>query len=161
MKPRRVIIAAGLVCGLLGLGLQVYAYMTEVPSGFQRVDFVKQISQASIVSDNANKIRVIPSLQALNGKRIFVKGRMYPQPMMGGLDDFFLITQEKARELCPVLRMNDFIKVKMTNGLTANYTDDLISVAGVFRIRDTDQLRSSEHAFELEAASVGPSKTFY
>lgn len=161
MKWRRIVALICLAGCLQGIGFQVFAYMTEVPAGFQRVDFVKQISEAAIVSSDGSGIRVTPNLRALDGKRIYVKGRMYPPPRTEGLDDFFLITPKKAEELCVALMMNDVIKVKMANGMTANYTNDLIAVAGIFRLRDPNQIRRFEHAFELEATYIGPPKTSY
>ena len=53
------------------------------------------------------------------------------------------------------------IKVKLSDGQTARYSDQMVSVAGVFRLRDLRKAGNLEPAFELDATHFGLAKTSY
>ena len=58
-------------------------------------------------------------------------------------------------------KLTDMIKVRMPQGMTATYDSNMVSVAGVFRLRDLRRAGNLEPAFELDATHFGPAKTSY
>ncbi len=73
-----------------GIGYQVYAYNTEVLSGYERVSFSRDISDKGFVTYDGQQIPH-PDLMAMEGKKIFVKGFMYPTGQVSDLKSFLLV----------------------------------------------------------------------
>jgi hypothetical protein len=142
-----------------GLGLHVYWYLTELPEGYQRVNFSQDISRKGFVIED-NRPRMHPDVQALDGQKLFVKGYMYPIGEEQGLTDFILCRDNGQCCFGGQPKLTDMIKVKMEKG-TATYSAGMVSVAGVFRLRDLSRAGNLEPAYELDAAHFGPAKTTY
>lgn len=143
-----------------GIALHVYWYQTEVPEGFQRVSFSTDISKKGFVVEEGEG-RAHPDIQALVGKPLFLKGFMYPEQQLDGLTNFILCRDNGQCCFGGQPKLTDMIKVKMSKDLTARYSDHMVSVAGVFRLRDLRRAGNLEPAFELEATHFGPAKTSY
>jgi len=60
-----------------GAYVQVNAYRHEVPSGFNRISFVRDISSKQFVTGRKGT-QVNPEVAELVGKKIFFKGFVYP-----------------------------------------------------------------------------------
>ena len=142
-----------------GLGLHIYWYQAELPEGFQRVNFSQDISRKEFVYED-NRPRMHPDVQALDGQKLFVKGYMYPTGQEQGLTDFILCRDNGQCCFGGQPKLTDMIKVKMGKG-TATYSAGMISVAGVFRLRDLSRAGNMEPAYELDATHFGPAKTTY
>lgn len=156
----RIVIAILLLSPLAaGLGLQVYWYSTEVPEGFERLSFAA-FSEKAMIND-ADHQRVNPAIQNLDGKRLFVKGYMYPEGSIEGLTSFILCKDKLGCAFEPSPKRPELIKVRMAKGSTANFQLGLVSVAGEFWIRDSEKIDNLEPAFELIATHFGPSKTSF
>ena len=156
----RVVIATLLLGPLVaGLGLHVYRYNTEVPEGFERLSFAA-FSEKAMIND-ADHQRVNPAIQSLEGKRLFVKGYMYPEGSIEGLTSFILCKGNHDVGFGPTPNLSELIKVRMAKGSSANFQVGLVSVAGEFRIRDSTKISNFEPAFELVATHFGPSKTSF
>lgn len=139
----------------------VYNYHHEVPEGFERINFARQISQnAFIVNEGARDIH--PDVKALVDKPIFLKGFMYPTGQDVGLTKFLLL--KDSGQCCfggqPALQ--DMVEVRMKEGLDVDYYAGRVSVAGTFKINPyyhgADPL---EPLFLLEAEYFSKAKTAF
>lgn len=153
-----VTMSAGLLVG--GTGLHVYWYQTEVPDGYQRISFGADISKKGFVVEDGEG-QAHPDIAALDGKPLFLKGYMYPEQRLDGISSFILCRDNGQCCFGGQPKLTDMIKVKMTEGQTARYSDHMVSVAGVFRLRDLRKAGNLEPAFELDATHFGPAKTSY
>lgn len=145
---------------LCGTGLHIYWYQTEVPDGYQRISFGADISKKGFVVEDG-EVRPDPTIEALEGKPLFVKGYMYPEQKLDGISTFILCRDNGQCCFGGQPKLTDMIKVTMTEGQAARYSDHMVSVAGVFRLRDLRKAGNLEPAYELEATHFGPAKTSY
>ena len=152
-----VALSAVLLVG--GSALHVFWYQTEVPEGFQRINFTLDIARKGFVIEDTQS-RVHPDVAHLDGKPLFVKGYMYPEQQQEGLSSFILCRDNGQCCFGGQPKLTDMIKVKMAKGLSARYSDGLVSVAGVFRLGE-QRAGPSEPVYELEATHFGPAKTSY
>lgn len=143
-----------------GIALHIYWYQTEVPEGHRRISFSQDISQKGFIEDRRG-MRPHPDVEQLVGENLFVKGFMYPGGQVEGLHSFILCRDNGQCCFGGQPKIQDMIKIKMRSGLTARHTDGMVSVAGVFRLRNPGQAGNLEPAYELEATHFTPSKTSY
>jgi hypothetical protein len=69
-----------------GVVLHAYIYATEVPPGHVRISF-----QDLQPTDDAPHLPVSPRALELNGKKVFVKGYVYPDGQQYNITDFILV----------------------------------------------------------------------
>lgn len=149
------------VVGLLATGMFIgrlaYVYATEVPSGFQRVNFRSAAEDATY--DEQGRLISAPRWQALDGKAIFVKGYMFnPGLQNEGLTSFFLLREIHFNGFNGPIRPSEAIRVNLPAGITTQSTDKLVSVSGRFQITDSSTTGSE---FIMTAQSVEPAKTSF
>ncbi|RLT05377.1 MAG: hypothetical protein DWI21_13005 [Planctomycetota bacterium] len=144
-----------------GTGLHFYWYQTEVPEGYQRISFGADISKKGFVVEEDGEGRAHPDIAALEGKPLFLKGFMYPEQNPEGISSFILCRDNGDCCFGGQPKLTDMIKVKLADGLTARYSAHMVSVAGVFRLRDLRKTGNLEPAFELDATHFGLAKTSY
>lgn len=145
---------------LSGTALHIYWYQTEVPDGYQRISFGADISRKGfVVEEGVGKAH--PDIVALEGKPLFIKGYMYPGTQLEDLTTFLLCRDNGDCCFGGQPKLTDMIQVKLKDGLTASHTQHLVSVAGVFRLRDLRKAGNLEPAFELEATHFSPAITSY
>ncbi len=140
--------------------LHIYWYQTEVPEGYQRISFGADISKKGLINEDGER-RAHPAIAALEGKPLFLKGYMYPEGRLDGISSFILCRDNGQCCFGGQPKLEDMIKVKMAEGQSARFSDHMVSVAGVFRLRDLRYSGNLEPAFELEAMHFGPAKTSY
>lgn len=145
---------------LSGTALHAYWYQTEVPDGYQRISFGADISKKGFVVEEGEG-RAHPDIAALEGKPLFLKGFMYPEQNPDGISSFILCRDNGDCCFGGQPKLTDMIKVKLTDGLTARYSAHMVSVAGVFRLRDLRKTGNLEPAFEIDATHFGLAKTSY
>jgi len=121
-----------LVCST---ALHVYWYQTEVPAGFQRISFGADISKKGFVEEDGEG-RAHPDIAALSGKPLFLKGFIYPEGRLDGISSFILCKDNGQCCFGGQPKLTDMIRVKMVDGQTARYSEHMVSVAGVFKLRD-------------------------
>ena len=117
-----------------GTALHAYNYATEVPEGFERLDFRWLSQQQPIVEGGF--VQVAPEAAALDGKKVFLKGYMYPTRRTTGITSFVLC--KDTGECCfgGQPKMTDMVVVEFQNGMTVSHREQqLVSVAGVLRPR--------------------------
>ena len=153
-------LAMSVVMLISGTAMHIYWYQTELPEGFQRVSFGADIAKKGFVIEDGIR-RVHPDLAELEGKPLFLKGYMYPEQQLDGISSFILCRDNGQCCFGGQPKVEDMIKVKLSDGQTARYSDQMISVAGVFRLRDLRKAGNLEPAFELDATHFGLAKTSY
>lgn len=142
------------------VSLHAYWLATEVPEGYQRVNFSADISRKGFVVED-NQMRVHPEIAELEGKRLFIKGYMYPVGQTTGLSAFLLCRDNGDCCFGGQPKLTDMIMVKLREGLTTNHTPHMVAVAGTFRVRSRWNENALEPAFEMDATHVGLAKTSY
>lgn len=116
-----------------GVGYQVYTYQTEVPEGFQRVDFVKEISDKGFVVENG-QTTIHPDVLELEGKEIFLKGYIYQTGRLEGLGSFLLVKDNQSCCFGADPAITDRVGVVMQQGKEISYKAGKVAVAGKFRL---------------------------
>ena len=159
-KLAKVGMLTSLVLLVSGVALHIYWYQTEVPTGYQRISFGLDISKKGFINEEGQG-RVHPDIAALDGKPLFLKGYMYPGTQLDDLSTFLLCRDNGDCCFGGQPKLTDMIKVKMKGDLRAYHMQHMVSVAGVFRLRDLRKAGNLEPAFELEATHFGPAKTWY
>jgi hypothetical protein len=115
-------------------GFHAYAYVTELPEGYQRVNF-GEISKYPAPAINADgTATVAKEVAALDGQPIYIKGYMYPTKQMHNLSEFVLVKDTGQCCFGGQPKLTDMIVVKFEEGMTVNHREQqLVGVGGVFR----------------------------
>ncbi|HEX6986205.1 MAG TPA: hypothetical protein VF170_12565, partial [Planctomycetaceae bacterium] len=109
------------------------AYATEVPEGHRRLNFTQDISWKGLVVENG-RITAPPEVAALDGKKIFLKGYMFPMRLTEGLPAFVFCRDSGDCCFGGTPKTEDMIYVRMAEGQATDYYAGLVSVAGTFRL---------------------------
>lgn len=128
----RPIALAGLVgCGCLvagSIGMHSWIYATEVPEGYQRISF----------SDfRPNPRKSLPwseKVEALDGKKIFVKGYIRTSKRKYNLKNFILVGDFGECCFGGSPKITDVVAVSILGDKTANYSWSVRRVTGTFRL---------------------------
>ena len=143
-----------------GSTLHAYNFATEVPEGHRRVNFYSDISQKGfVVEDGVQQLH--PDLRALDGQKIFVKGYMYPTRQTEGLRGFLLVKDSEKCCFGGEPQLSDMIGVRMDEGLSVTFRAGLVSVGGVFRVRDNRGAGPLDPLFELEGSYFSRARTSF
>jgi hypothetical protein len=111
---------------LAGVGINSYQAATEVPEGCLRISYEPLQPRPG---------ESIPaSAKELVGKKVFIKGYIYPSSQMTGLREFVLCRDNGTCCFGGQPKLTDMIQVKLKEPLTVDYSSGLRSVAGKFRI---------------------------
>jgi len=148
----------GAVTLVAGTFVQIQAFKHEVPPGFERVSFIKDISAKEFVTDRHGQ-KPHPDVEALVGKKLFFKGFVFPTDQYTGLTSFLLLKDSKECCFGGKPNVRDKVGCILKKGLTCNYTPGRVSVAGTFRINPKYRGGESESLYILETEIVGPSKS--
>jgi len=116
-----------------GIAFQIHMYQTEVPDGYERVSFLKDISQRGFVFENGMN-RVPDEVQALDGQKVFIKGYIYQTGKIRGLDSFLLVKDNQDCCFGASPAIQDRIGVLMQDGKSIDYCAGKVAVAGTFKI---------------------------
>lgn len=115
-----------------GWGWMGYVYATEVPEGYQRAFYSQLQPQGQQV--------IPPSARELDGKKVFIKGYVYPAiNSTTGTRRFILCRDNGACCFGGVPKLNDMIQVTLRESQTLDYNSvglSLVKVAGTFRVED-------------------------
>lgn len=119
------IILAILIWALAG-GWLIYARSVEIPPGYTVVNYTELQADPDVPGE-----RIPRRAQELVGKKIYVKGYMYPGRQMVGLKQFVMSRDNGSCTFCmPNPQPTDLISVEMAGDLRAAYTKDIIHVGG-------------------------------
>lgn len=128
---------AGIAVATISLGagafVQANAYRNEVPTGFERISFIRDICSKPFVSGRRGT-QVNPEVAGLVGKKVFFKGFVYPTDQQTGLTTFLLLKDSDQCCFGGKPKLTDMVGCVMTEGKTCNYLAGRVSVAGTFKI---------------------------
>lgn len=124
---------AGIVLAALfwigGFGRLGYIQATEVPPGYERIEY--SLLQPG---PNDSPVSIPPEAKDLDGKKIFIKGYVYPGLKKQGITEFLLVRDNGTCCFGGNPKITDRIQVSLadTNGVT--YSQGLFKVAGTFHV---------------------------
>jgi hypothetical protein len=139
-----------------GVGYQVYAYQTEVLEGYDRISFTRDISAKGLITYEGNQVPH-PDLLAMEGKKVFLKGFMYPTGQVFDLKSFLLVKDSDQCCFGGEPKLVDMLGVYMTGPHLADYYSGRVSVAGTFRLNREYKGGKLEALFLLDGVEVRPS----
>lgn len=151
-----------LVMGVAGVLLTVHHYRTEIPPGYERVSFAHDISARGIgrrSEGDKDYLLIPPEVRALEGKRIYLKGFMYPTGRPYALTQFILCKDNAQCCFGGQPALQDMIGVVMTKNQTTDHNPALMGVAGRLKINPHYSGGNLEPIYLLEADYVAPAKT--
>ena len=130
----RVGLVLSLVFGIVGPAWLSYVYVTEVPDGYNR------ISYAELQPDDMQPGQIVPpSAMALEGKKIFIKGYVYPGQRKDGIHDFLLVRDQGDCCFGGNPKITDRIQVSLESPLELTYQPRLHKLGGTFHIAPQDK----------------------
>ncbi len=127
---------SGLVLSFLSLTLgstkMAYAYSTECPEGFIRVNFPNDISDKQFLYTPRRQLH--PDVVPLVGQRIFLKGFMWLTQKSEGLTEFILLKDNGECCFGGKAQPYDMMMIKLPEGETTKGYIGMVSVAGVLSV---------------------------
>jgi hypothetical protein len=127
-----------------------YGYRTEVPAGFQRINFSSDISEKGFVFAKGKAEIFNPDVKAFDGQKVFIKGYMYPTNELRGLKTFLLV---KDNAQC-CFGGNPKISVDYHQGV-------LMSVGGVFHCQKSTGPAGLSPVYAIDGTVAENSRTIF
>jgi NADH:ubiquinone oxidoreductase subunit K len=155
-----ILLSGGMVAA--GILLTVHRYRTEIPEGFQRISFARDISQRGVgmaEQEGQTRFFIPPEVDALVGKPIYLKGFIYPSGRPNYLTQFVLCKDNDQCCFGGQPKLQDMIGVQLTGDQTTDYTSSLVGVAGRLRLNENYGGGSLEPIYLLDAEIVAPALT--
>ena len=122
--------ALGLVC----FGWHGYLYFASVPPGYHVITYDRLKPLPGAAPNDPP-----PSARELEGKRVFVKGYMYPGRQTIGIERFTLVPSLTHCQFCmPQIKPTEMVDVKLVHGMKTRFTNRRRGVGGIFHIRSPD-----------------------
>ena len=122
--------------------------MTEVPLGYERISYAE-------LQANETGAPVPASAKALDGKKVFIKGYVYPGAQTQGIQRFVLVRDNGTCCFGGAMpKLNDMVDVKLADSLRVNYSTGVFRVAGTFRVQPTDAPGLGQVLYQLDADYV-------
>jgi hypothetical protein len=119
-----------------------YVYVTEVPTGYERVSY------ADLQPDPAEAgQKVPPGALELEGKRIFIKGYIYPGREKDGIRQFLLVRDQGDCCFGGNPRITDRIQVTLVDPLRLRYQPRLHKVGGTFHVEPSTAIGAGGAVF--------------
>jgi hypothetical protein len=160
-EPERYTGGALAMCGFAlsavflacALGYSGYVYATEVPDGYTRISF--NAMKPDALQERGGHL-VPPDIQALDGKKVFIKGYIRPDSIKvtRGIDRFLLVRDNN--QCCfgdlSTVKYHDQILVNMAGSRRVDYSDGIIRIGGILQVERENVARTPLAAvFSLEA----------
>jgi hypothetical protein len=125
----RLSLGLSLVFAVVGPARLTYDYATEVPPGYAR------ISYAELQPDPAQAgQQVPPEAMNLEGKKIFIKGFIYPGCGVDGIRQFLLVRDQGDCCFGGNPKITDRIEVTLVDPLRLKFQSRLHKVGGTFHV---------------------------
>lgn len=141
-----------------GSGMLYREYVEELPEGYQRVSFVRDISEKQFVFAEGRR-QLHPDVKPLVDEPVFVKGFIYQTKQSRGLKSFVLLKDNGECCFGGDPQPYDMIGVRMVDGKTVDGVDGLVSVGGILRA-NPDAL-PGEPVYVLEADYFSKARTSF
>ena len=108
-----------------------YIYATEVPEGFERIDY----SVLQPLPDEPPD-RVPPDAKSLDGKKVFIKGYVYPGQRQYGITQFLLVRDQGSCCFGGNPKVTDRVLVQLSDPEGLAFSSKLFKLAGTFHVTD-------------------------
>lgn len=141
-------VVLSLVFWIAGWAWLLYAEAKEVPHGYTAVAY------EDLQGDETTGGRTVPERAAeLDGKKIYVKGYMYPGRQQLDLKQFIISRDNGRCNFCmPDPTPTDLVHVTLVGDLKTDYTTHIIGVGGTLRVEtDPEALARKGMAYQLDA----------
>lgn len=146
---------------LVGSVLHAYTYATELPQGYHRLNFTTDISKKGFVTVDGHT-DFHEDVKILDGQLVFIKGYMYPEGRIDDIRRFVLVRDSDTCCFGGQPALNDMIQVVMTDkSPSATYSQSMVAIGGVFKLKDLHRAGSLTPAYEIEATHFGIAKKRY
>jgi hypothetical protein len=134
-KAALIGVALSAVFLTFGSGLSWWTYVAELPDGYERIGY--EMLKPVAAAPNAPP----PEAVALDGRRVFIKGYMYPTDQTEGVRRFVLCRDNGDCCFGGQPPKSDMVFVELVDPLDTKFTSQVRKVAGTFRVAG---MRSSE-----------------
>lgn len=137
-------IAVSVLVGVSASCWQVWLFYHSAPSGYQVVSF-----DSMAIDPKTGKIP--DTILALNNRKVFIQGYMYPTNRQSGIEDFTMVRTLAHCKFCsPGTNPADMIAVELEKGMAVNYrANKPVNVGGVLYIDPNFQ--AGEIPYSIEA----------
>jgi hypothetical protein len=155
-------LAFSVVMGAAGTVLTVHRYRAELPPGYERVSFARDISARGIgQQEHEGRLAFLipPEVRALEGKPIYLKGFMYPTGREYDLTTFVLCKDNAQCCFGGQPPLQDMIGVVLTKNRTTDYDSGLIGVAGRLKLNPDYRGGNVEPIYLMDAEYIAPAQT--
>ncbi len=132
----------------MGGSYAAYIYATEVPDGFQRISFT------DLKPDTGSEIPWSSKSQDLVGKKVFVKGYVYPDDQLGEIKRFILVPDMGTCCFGGKPKIHDMIQVTLEDPHRVKYSMMRRSLAGEFRLGMVSVDKVDDVMYHLSASYV-------
>jgi hypothetical protein len=119
-------LALSLFFGVVGPAWLTYNYVTEVPDGYER------ISYAELQPEPGQQVP--PAAFSLEGKKVFIKGYVYPGREKEGIQQFLLVRDQGECCFGGNPKLTDRILVTLEDPLRLTYSTRIHKLAGTFHV---------------------------
>ncbi len=144
----------GLVlCGavfIFGNAMHTYIYATEVPEGYERITF----SELQPTNDRPD-LPMSPEALELNGKKVFIKGYVFPGAQKNNLKHFVMVRDFGSCCFGTEPKPTHMMEVTLTDPHRVNYSTRLRKFGGTLKVHERGKFVGERGVyFELEADYV-------
>jgi len=122
-----------LAFAVLGPARLIYVYVTEVPDGYQRVSYAELQPDPSVAGE-----LVPPAALDLEGKRVFLKGYVYPGRQKDGIREFLLVRDQGDCCFGGNPKLTERILVTLEEPLELTYESRIHKLGGTFHVEAQD-----------------------
>ena len=127
--PARVGLVLSVICLAVAWPLKSYLDANEIPEGYERLGY-------EVLQAKEGEPPVPDSAKAFDGKRVFVKGFVYPGRETTGIKQFVLCRDNGSCCFGGKPKLNDMIQVTLKEPLTLDYDTMMRGVGGTFRVKE-------------------------
>ena len=142
---------------ILGTNFMISDYKAELPPGYQRVNFPREIAEKGFVTVDGRR-ELHPEVKPFVDQRIFLKGYIWESQNYEN-NRFVLLKDDGKCCFGGNPAPNDMIEVRLEEGTPFRYISGLVSVAGVFRADPNAPLGAP--VYVMEAKHVAKAKTVF
>ncbi len=145
----RIGLALSLTVLCAGSIYSAYVYATEVPDGYERIAF------SDLQPDPRDPSEVIPaSAQGLSGKKIFLKGYVYPDDQLGDIKRFILVPDMGTCCFGGQPKLTDMVQVTLADPHRVKYSMFRRNLAGEFFLQNSTADKVGQVVYHLDADYV-------
>ena len=120
------------LCGVefaVGVALHSISYATEVPDGYYRISFADLQP-----SPGRADLPIPPDAAQLNGKRVFVKGYLYPDGQQDNIKRFVLVPDMGTCCFGGQPKLTDMIEVTLRDPLRTEFARKKRKLGGILKV---------------------------